>query len=46
LFLRDDGQREFLDVDTLVRHVISPGSVFEFLAADRQLFIASAIIDL
>ncbi|MCY7287610.1 MAG: IS1182 family transposase [Cryobacterium sp.] len=44
---RDDGQREFLDVDWLAGHMLPDGSVFKFLADHRhELFPADAFEDL
>src|SRR5665647_1974524 len=33
---RDDGQREFGDAESLAGHLLPPGSVFAFLAENRQ----------
>ena len=44
---RDDGQRQLLDVESLAGHLLTPGSVFAFLAAHRhELFRDDAFKDL
>lgn len=44
---RDDGQREFGDAESLAGHLLPPGSVFAFLAANRQrLFPDESFADL
>jgi len=44
---RDDGQREFGDAESLAGHLLPTGSVFAFLAANRQrLFPDEAFADL
>jgi len=34
---RDDGQRQFLDVESIAGQLLAPGSVFAFLAENRRL---------
>jgi len=44
---RDDGQRQFLDVESVAGHLLPAGSVFAFLAENRHgLFPDSAFEDL
>ena len=40
---RSEDQRELLDAESVVGHLIKPGSVFAFLAEHRKALFAHAI---
>jgi len=39
---RDDGQRQFFDVESIAGHLLVPGSVFAFLAQNRRVLFPDA----